>query len=159
MASAIFIKFPNDITAETTQDSHEGSVAATSLQWGVARGVSNSFTSSGRETSTPSFSEMVFTKYFDSASNDLALAAAKGMSLDEVTITFRKDTGEDQLDYLIYKLSDVLISSYSMSSGGETPMESISMNYTKIEAKYTKQADDHSAGSEHEFEYNLRTQV
>lgn len=159
MASAIFIKFPNGITAETTQDGHEGSVAAMSVQWGVGRSVSNSFTSSGRETSTPVFSEMVITKMFDSSSNDLALAASKGKSMDEVTVTFRKDTGEEQLDYLVYTLTDVLISSYSMSSGGETPMESISLNYTKIASKYTKQADDHSAGSEHDFEYNLRTQV
>lgn len=159
MASAIFIKFPNGITAETTQDGHEGSVAATSVQWGVSRAVTTSFTSSGRETSTPIFSELVFTKMFDSSSNDLAYAAAKGKSMDEVTITFRKDTGEDQMDYLVYTLKDVLISSYSVSSGGETPMESLSLNYTNIHSKYVKQADDHSAGSEHEFEYNLRTQV
>jgi type VI secretion system secreted protein Hcp len=159
MASAIFIKFPNDITAETTQSGHEGSVAALSVSWGVGRAVSSSFTSSGRETSTPVFSELVFSKLFDSASNDLALAAAKGKAMDEVTITFRKDTGEEQLDYLVYTLSDVLISSYSMSSGGETPTETLSLNYTKIKGLYVKQADDHSTGSEHEFEYNLRTQV
>ena len=159
MASAIFIKFPNGIAAETSQTGHEESVAATSVQWGVSRAVSSSFTSSGRETSTPNFSELVFTKMFDSSSNDLALAAAKGKSMDEVTITFRKDTGDDQMDYLVYTLKDVLISSYSMSSGGETPMESLSLNYTKLKGLYVKQADDHSAGSEHEFEYNLRTQV
>ena len=96
---------------------------------------------------------------FDSSSNDLALAAAKGKSMDEVTITFRKDTGEDQMDYLVYTLKDVLISSYSMSSGGETPMESLSLNYTNIKGVYVKQADDHSAGSEHEFEYDLRAQA
>ena len=159
MASAIFIKFPNGIAAETSQTGHEESVAATSVQWGVSRAVSSSFTSSGRETSTPNFSELVFTKMFDSSSNDLALAAAKGKSMDEVTITFRKDTGDDQMDYLVYTLKDVLISSYSMSSGGETPMESLSLNYTNIKGVYVKQADDHSAGSEHEFEYDLRAQA
>ena len=159
MASAIFIKFPNGIAAETSQTGHEESVAATSIQWGVSRSVSSSFTSSGRETSTPVFSELVFTKMFDSSSNDLALAAAKGKSMDEVTITFRKDTGEDQMDYLVYTLKDVLISSYSMSSGGETPMESLSLNYTNIKGVYVKQADDPSAGSEHEFEYDLRAQA
>ena len=159
MASAIFIKFPNGITAETTQDGHEGSVAAHSVQWGVGRAVSTSFTSSGRETSTPSFSEIVFTKMFDSASNDLALAAAKGKAMDEVTITFRKDTGEDQLDYLIYTLTDVLISSYSMSSGGETPMESVSLNYAKIKSVYKKLASDHSDAGENEVEYDLKAQV
>ena len=159
MASAIFIKFPNGIAAETAQTGHEESVAATSVQWGVGRSVSSSFTSSGRETSTPVFSELVFTKMFDSSSNDLALAAAKGKSMDEVTITFRKDTGDDQMDYLVYTLKDVLISSYSMSSGGETPMESLSLNYTNIKGVYVKQADDHSAGSEHEFEYDLRAQA
>ena len=159
MASAIFIKFPNGIAAETSQTGHEESVAATSVQWGVSRAVSSSFTSSGRETSTPNFSELVFTKMFDSSSNDLALAAAKGKSMDEVTITFRKDTGDDQMDYLVYTLKDVLISSYTMSSGGETPMESLSLNYTNIKGVYVKQADDHAAGSEHEFKYDLRAQA
>jgi type VI secretion system secreted protein Hcp len=159
MAASIFIKLPNGITAETEQSGHEGSIAASSVQWGVGRAVSLGLGTSGRETSTPSFSEVVFTKGFDSSSNDIATAACKGAPMDEVTITFRKDTGGDQMDYLVYTLKDVLISSYSVSSGGETPMESVSMNFTKIHSKYIKQATDHSAGSEHEFEYDLRAQV
>ncbi len=77
MASAIFIKFPNGIAAETTQSGHEESVAATSVQWGVPPGGHHQLHQLGRETSTPIFSELVFTKMFDSSSNDLALAAAK----------------------------------------------------------------------------------
>jgi type VI secretion system secreted protein Hcp len=159
MAVSIFIKLPNGIEAETEQSGHEGSIAASSVQWGVGRGVSSVVGNAARETSTPNFSEVVFTKVFDSSSNDIALAACKGKPMDEVTITFRKDTGDDQMDYLVYTLTDVLISSYSFSSGGETPMESVSMNFTKIASKYIKQATDHSAGSEHEFEYDLRAQA
>ncbi len=159
MATTIFIKFPNGITAETEQTGHEGSVAAFSVQWGVGRGISANLGSAARETSLPSFSEVVFTKAFDSSSNDLALAACKGKPMDEVTITFRKDTGDDPIDYLIYTLTDVLISGYSVSSGGDTPTESVSLNFTKIHSIYTKQANDHSASSEHEFEYDLRKQV
>lgn len=158
MAVAIFIKFPNGITAETEQTGHEGSVAAQSVQWGVGRGIAL-IGNASRETSIPSFSELTFTKAFDSSSNDLALAACKGAPMDEVVITFRKDTGGDQMDYLTYTLTDVLISGYSMTSGGDTPTESVSLNYTKIKSVYIKQASDHSAGSEHEFEYNLRAQA
>jgi type VI secretion system secreted protein Hcp len=159
MAVAIFIKFPNGITAETEQKGHEGSVAAESVQWGVGRGISTSVGKAARETSTPTFSEVVFTKTFDSSSNDLAWAAMVGKAMDEVVITFRKDDGGEQIDYLTYTLSDVLISGYSVSSGGGTPMESISLNFTKIASKYKALGKDHAAGNEHEFEYDLRAQA
>jgi type VI secretion system secreted protein Hcp len=39
---------------------------------------------------------------------------------------------------MAYKLTDVMVSSYSISSGGDRPMESLSLNFTKIEFKATQ---------------------
>ena len=157
MAAGIFINMGSGIKGESVQEGHKDEIAASSLQWGVGRGVS-SYTSGNRETTTPSFSEMVFTKTFDISSNDLAKAATMGKSLPEVKISLRKDTGEGGLDYLVYTLTDVLISSYSVSSGGETPSESISMNYIKIKSEYKKLATDHSEAGDNDFEYDLAAQ-
>lgn len=159
MVSSIYVKFPDasGIKAETEQAGYEGQVAASSIQWGVGRAISTvGVGNSARETGLPSFSEVTFTTYFDSASNDLATAATKGKAMDLVTITFLKDTGDDPLSYLTYELENVLISSYSMSSGGETPMLSISLNFDKIKSVYKKQGSDHTKASEHEFEYDIR---
>ena len=35
-----------------------------------------------------------------------------------------------------YELTNTLVSSYSCSSGGDKPMESVSLNFTKFEYKY-----------------------
>ncbi len=54
-----------------------------------------------------------------------------------VTIDFCK-TDKGKLEtYMAYKLTDVLISGYSISSGGDRPSESLSLNFTKIEFKGT----------------------
>jgi type VI secretion system secreted protein Hcp len=122
------------------------------------RGI-GSFTSGIRETSRPSFSELNFTKTLDISSNDIVLAMLKGKALEKVTISFVRDDGDDGFNYLTYELSDVLISSYSASSGGQTPSESVGLNYAKIKAVYKKLASDHSASGENEFEYDLKAQA
>ncbi len=157
MAVAIFAKFPAGIKGESLQAGHTDEIPVTSFQFGIGRGVS--LTGNARETSVASFSEIVITKSMDSASNDLAAACAKATPLDEIVITFVKDAGDDQLDYLTYTLTDSLISGYSVSSGGDTPSESISINYIKIKSVYKKQASDHSSASDHEFEYDLLARV
>ena len=157
MAAGIFINLGNGIKGESEQEGHVDTISASSIQWGVGRGV-GSYTSGNRETSSPSFSEMTFTKTFDISSNDIAVAASMGLSLAEVTITLRKDTGTTGIDYLVYTLTDCLISGYSVSSGGTTPMESVSLNYVKIKSVYKKLATDHSDAGENEFEYDLRAQ-
>ena len=157
MAAGIFINLGSGIKGESEQEGHIDTISASSIQWGVGRAV-GTYTSGNRETSSPSFSELVFTKTFDISSNDIAVAASMGKSLAEVTITLRKDTGEGGIDYLVYTLTDCIISGYSVSSGGTTPMESVSLNYVKIKSVYKKLATDHSDAGENEFEYDLRAQ-
>jgi type VI secretion system secreted protein Hcp len=158
MPAVIFIDLGNGIKGESAQKGFEDQIAAQSLQWGVGRGIS-SFTSGIRETSRPTFSEVVFTKTLDIATNDILIAMAKGKALPTVKISFVRDDGEEGFNYLTYELSDVLISSYSASSGGETPTESVSLNFAKIKSTYKKLGSDHSDSGENEFEYDLKAQV
>jgi type VI secretion system secreted protein Hcp len=102
---------------------------------------------------------VVFTKTLDISSNDILIAMSKGTALPTVTISFVRDDGEEGFNYLKYELSDVLISSYSVSSGGETPSESVSLNFAKIKAVYKKLGSDHSDSGENEYEYDLLAQA
>jgi len=158
MPAVIFIDLGNGIKGESAQKGFEDQIAAQSLQWGVGRGIGG-FTSGIRETSRPSFSEVVFTKTLDISSNDILIAMSKGKALPTVTISFVRDDGEEGFNYLKYELSDVLISSYSVSSGGETPSESVSLNFAKIKAVYKKLGSDHSDSGENEYEYDLLAQA
>ncbi len=158
MAAGIFIDLGNGIKGESTQIGFEDHIAASSLQWGVGRAV-GAFTSGIRETSRPNFSELSFSKTVDISTNDILVGMAKGKSLATVMISFVRDNGEDGFTYLTYELSDVFISGYSVASGGETPMETVSLNYAKIKAVYKKLASDHSDAGENEFEYDLKAQA
>jgi type VI secretion system secreted protein Hcp len=158
MPAVIFIDLGNGIKGESTQIGFEDHIAAQSLQWGIGRGI-GSFTSGIRETSRPTFSEVVFTKTLDISTNDIIGAMVKGKALATVKISFVRDDGADGFNYLSYELSDVLISSYSASSSGETPYESVSLNFAKIKTVYKKLASDHSDAGENEFEYDLKAQA
>lgn len=158
MPAVIFIDLGNGIKGESAQKGFEDQIAAQSLQWGVGRGIGG-FTSGIRETSRPSFSEVVFTKTLDISTNDILAAMAKGKALATVKISFVRDDGEEGFNYLTYELSDVLISSYSVSSGGETPSESVGLNYAKLKSVYKKLGSDHSAAGENDFEYDLMAQT
>lgn len=83
------------------------------------------------------FREFTITKKTDTASPKLALFCANGKHIPKVTITMRK-AGKT---YLTYTLSDVLISSYQTggSSKSDQPTESLSLNFTSVEVKYSTQ--------------------
>ena len=57
--------------------------------------------------------------------------------------------------YALYKLEEVMISGYSLSSGGDRPMESISLNFTKIDVEQIPMKSKGETGSSKHVLYNL----
>lgn len=109
-----------------------------SLQWGEGRGISTP-TGGAREASAPSFSEVTISKMMDSASPQLAMLAANGDGNATCVITIKHSTSGLALYTLT--LDKVYISGYSVSSGGDVPSESLSLNYTRITWVYQKLDD------------------
>ena len=147
---------------ESLAKGHEGSkgwIEVGSVQFGVGRGISTPVgTSSKREASAPKVSEIVVTKLMDSTSPLLFQEALIGKAVKaQVDLV---ETGSDQLNtYLELTLTNAMISGYSTSSGGDRPSESISINFTKIEYKYTPYDDQHKAGTPVPVTYDLTTAV
>jgi type VI secretion system secreted protein Hcp len=103
-----------------------------SFQWGVGRGISSPTGGSGdRESSAPSVSEIVVTKSTDVSSTKLLYESLQGTG-QQVHIDFCKTERGKNTPYLQYDLTDTLISKFSISSGGDRPTESISLNFVKI---------------------------
>jgi len=130
----IYMKY-GDIKGDVTSESHEKWIELNSFQWGVGRGISSpTGASADRESSAPSISEIVVTKMQDTATTSLLDEALQGEG-KKVEIDFVKTDGKKLETYMTYKLEDVLVSGYSVSSGGDRPSESLSLNFTKIEFK------------------------
>jgi type VI secretion system secreted protein Hcp len=79
---------------------------------------------------------VVISKSTDIASTELFVQACCGKSLGKAEIHFIQTADEKMQTYLIYELTDAIVSSYSQSSGGDRPTESISLNFTQIMQTY-----------------------
>ncbi len=133
---AIFLKY-GAINGETTQVTHKQWIEINSLQFGVGRGISSGVGGgSKREATAPSVSEITLTKTFD-ISSPLLLKEALGGKAVEVKIELTQtDNSGKHVAYQKYVLTNTLISGYSISSGGDRPSESLSLNFTKIDSEY-----------------------
>jgi type VI secretion system secreted protein Hcp len=98
-----------------------------SLQFGVGVGISSPTGGGGRETSTPNFSEIVVTRATDPLSVELLDHIATGTAYESAEIHLSSGAF-----VAAWCLSDVLLSGYSVSSGGGVPSESLSLNYVGI---------------------------
>lgn len=157
MAVSGYMKI-EEIPGESGRKDHEDEIIISSLQWGAVRPVTNT-PGVGRSTGMPTISSLVITKLYDKSSPYLAQAVLLATALPEIIVTLRKDSGETHLDYLTITLSDCMIESYQFSGHGggddSPPMESVGIVFNKLKVLYIEQASDHSAGGEHEFEYDI----
>jgi type VI secretion system secreted protein Hcp len=147
------------IKGDVTAEGHGGWIELGSCQFGVSRGVSSpTGRGANREASAPAVSEIVVTKTLECSSMLLFQESVKGIG-KKVKIDFCK-TDKDKLEsYLVVELDNVLVSSYSVSSGGDRPMESLALNFTKINLTTTFQDDKNTAGKPSRAEYDLAKAV
>lgn len=132
----ILLKFQKEIKGNSKVKDHTDWIEVGSFQIGVGRAISAGASGVDRDTSTPSFSEVTLTRATDIASPSLFIEAAGGKSLEKATIHFLQTSGDVLQVYLEYELTDPIVSSYSVSSGGERPTESFALNFTQIAMKY-----------------------
>lgn len=130
----IYMDFNNlAIKGEVAAKDHPGWIEVNSFQWGVGRAISSPIGGGGiREAGAPNVSEFVITKTMDKSSPGLLKQAFAGTAAPVTIDLVRPSSTGVPTTYAEYKLQGVLISGYSVSSGGDTPTESISLSFTKI---------------------------
>jgi len=138
----IVIDFEGQIKGNCSEAGHEKWVILDSIQLGVGRSISTLGGGADRDTSQPSFSELTCAKSSDISSTDIFGQSIYGVKLCDKAIVHFLQTGGDadgggQI-YMELELHEPIISSYSVSSGGERPSESFSVSFTRILMKYTE---------------------
>jgi type VI secretion system secreted protein Hcp len=154
MAFSGYLKI-DDIEGESKRADHEGEIIVSSFSWGATR---SAFRNSGgqRESGLPEVQSLNLTKDYDASSPYLALACIKAKNLGDVILTLRKDQGDEHSDYLTITLTNTLVESYQTGGGGGgNPVDSLTLSFDSIKVKYIQDADDLTAGGEHEIEYDV----
>lgn len=152
----------DDIPGESKRADHEDEIDFYGIHWEIQQ-QSSSAAGSGRSRGRADVSGVTMWKAVDAASPYLALASMQGKSLPECTAYVRKDSGDAHLDYLKITMTNCMISAVEFLNHDDSTddvndqiiHEKITITCEKINVVYTVQADDHSAGDEHEVEYDI----
>ena len=155
MASDIFAKI-GDIKGESLDDKHKDQIEVLSWSWGLTHAGSGSGGTGGGEGKA-SFHDLSFTHKIDRASPALMKACATGVHLKEATITHRK-AGKGQHDFLVFKMSDLIVTGVSTSDSEHGQVESVSLAFAKIDLEYKPQKPDGSLDAGIHFKYDLKAQ-
>jgi type VI secretion system secreted protein Hcp len=151
-ASDIYIKF-DGVDGESAAVGYEKHLEVLSWSWGATNS-SSIIGGGGGGAGKVSMQDFHFTCKVNSASPALMLACATGQHIPTATFRFvRTSSSGKPEEYYVVTLSDVMVSSFSSSRPAPTstttapdpaPVEKVTLNFTKIEFKYTPAA---AAGS------------
>jgi type VI secretion system secreted protein Hcp len=143
---------------ESSDRNHKDTIEIESFSWGVTNSGAHS-SGGGGGAGKVSFSDISVTKLVDKSSPLLFKRAATGQHIKKATLFVRKAGGEQQ-EYMKITLEDLIVSSFKTApskSSDSVPLESVSMNFSKIEFSYAPQKADGSLGSPLISTYDLKS--
>lgn len=158
MAVDMFIKI-GDIKGESKDKKHGKEIDVLAWSWGVSNS-GNAQVGGGAGAGKVNVQDLSFTKYTDSATCPLLLAASNGKHYPQALLTVRK-AGEHPVEYIKIKMEEVLITSLSCGgSGGEDRLtENVSLNFAKVSVDYTPQKDDGSADTTIPYSWDIAANI
>lgn len=150
--AAIYVKIEG-VDGDATHEDHKKWLTAESAGTNISREIAIN-RKAQREISEPNIGEFRITKQMDASSVFLRALAVQDTLGKRVDIHF-VSTGSPGATYYEITLWDAVISSVSMTSGGDRPMEVVTLNFTRIEWKYIPLEANNETGSPVTFGYDL----
>lgn len=158
MATDMFLFFEGSTIKGETADNAMKSKHAIDIQ-SFSWGLSNSGTAhvgGGAGAGKSNFQSVSVTKGLDKASAPLKTCLLTGEHIGRAQIVFRKAAGKAPLEYLVYKMEDVMVTSYSIGGGGDSPTESITLDFAKVAVEYKIQDEKGAGKAAGEFTWNIK---
>ena len=157
MATSVFARI-GTIKGESQDARHKDEIDVLSWAWGVSQsGTAGHGTGGG--VGRASFHDFNFAHHVDRASPLLMKACATGQHISDATITVRR-AGKGQHEYLILKMTDILVTSVSTSVRAEdgSPIEDVVLAFAKVDLEYKPQKPDGSLDVGLHFKYDVKGQ-
>jgi type VI secretion system secreted protein Hcp len=136
MAVDFFLKI-DGIPGESHDSKHKDEIDVLSWNWG-ANNTGTMAGGGGGGAGKVSMHDFHFTMKMNKATPKLMLACATGEHIKKAVMIARK-AGKEQQEYMKIVLSDFLVANYQTGGSSEEPIESISINFAKIEMEYKPQ--------------------
>jgi len=147
MAYDAFLKL-DGMDGESTDDKYPGWVEVQSFSMGVTHLTTIGSATGGAGSGRTSVGELQIQKVVDKSSAVLFQKCATGEHFSKGKLVVRK-AGGTQMEYLIYEMENVFVTSIHFSSAGgeENANESLSLAYGKVRFNYHPQNANGSQGT------------
>jgi len=157
--AAVFIKF-DGVDGESTDKAHQGWSDLSSFSQAISRPVEPA-SGATRRRGAAVFGDILCVKELDKSSPKIAEAIAQGRVYPKVEIHLTFSGGDGgQTPYYKYELTNVIITSYSVSGSGEegvAPVDSFSLNFEEIKVTYTE--FDNKGGAKGNVDYSWKIEA
>lgn len=158
MAAVDYFLKLDGIDGESSDAKHKGEIELASWSWGESNSGGAHTGGGGAGAGKVAMQDFHFTSRADKTSPKLFFACASGQHIKTAVLSCRKAGGTpltiagasaDSIAptpgdaFLVYKLAEVLVSSYQMDAGGgELPAVQFTLNFAKIEIDFRTQNVD-----------------
>jgi type VI secretion system secreted protein Hcp len=166
MAVNMYLKFESpSVIGSSAVVGHAGEFEVLSWSHGFVQPTSPTRSSAGSgAVGQATHQNFTFTKYLDSATNQLLMYCWSGKQFGKVTLTcYRPDgaAGNPPVEYLRVIMEHVIISNYSVTGGpGDMPVENVSLDYGIVQYDYKDQKHgDGTADANMPTRHNLETRA
>jgi len=133
----LYMKY-NEIDGGVKTEGYVKWIELHSLEWTATRKVNMTMGQpADRSVTWPDVSEITVTKSMDVSSNRLLEEALGGTLTGTVEIALCSVRNKNMVELAQYTMSNTGITVYASSTSGDTPMETLRLNFTQIAVKYT----------------------
>lgn len=154
MAVDMFLNIKG-VPGESRDKAHKGEIDILAWSWGMSQS-GTMHMGGGGGGGKANFQDLSFTAYYEKSTPKLMELCATGGHIPEATLVCRKAGGKQE-EVIIYKMTDLLVSSVSVGGSGGEDRQTVNftLNFAKIETKYKEQKPDGGLEGSVNFGYNI----
>lgn len=146
------------IKGECKLNDYGDKIEILSYSHGVMQQITGDQSNQKRTSGKPNHQDFTITKYVDLASCSLTDYCNQAKVIPLVKITVGQNETGNVIPFMVYELTNALISSVSVGGGGGgKPQETVSFNYTKISWAYKQQIGNVTDAGTSSAKWSLET--
>jgi type VI secretion system secreted protein Hcp len=142
-----------------TPKAHQGEIEIKSWRWITTNTVKWDVNQGGQSTRVD-VKEIAIDKTCDRASVALYQCCVTGKHIKNGTITCRKNDGEQKVEYLVVKLTDIMIAKveWQGDGGDQSLKEQVDLSFAEFHLDYKVQKEEGDAAGSTTFGFNIQKQ-
>jgi type VI secretion system secreted protein Hcp len=148
----------DSIKGESTLTDYANKIEILSYSHGVAQQITGDQSNQKRTSGKPNHQDFTITKFLDLATASLINYCNQATVIPTVMMTIGQNEAGKVNAYMVYTLTNALVSSVSAGGGGGgKPQETVTFNYTEIKWAYKLQSAKAGDAGQNGATWNLAT--